>query len=470
MAEPVDSQSIPEKEGKPAVWGGVTDPGKHQENNFRYLVHGFNFHQRLNATLLGIEFQERGMATAQDVSNQATDLFLYPERLAQRVSVSISLIDQDHRGTWGSLGLIVEAPNSNVVLTSTSDMGAGNVSREMLLAQARNHGIIPGDQLLANSGGGSYNEVVALGTSEQGEPLRLVGFFVKTVEGEYVDAENAYQLEAHAKRLSIPLVKIEQPNRFSEESVEVSQQYQKVYVNYGGRRYILPFGDFKESDFDILNSELESRFMSPQELEKALLYIQSLIDSGKNPELPQNIISTLREKYDQADKARRAPRFNRDGDTINGFRMTMGYGDEEYEVRVREHGAYRFSMPLERAELRRMMAQGNRYIHSENSAGIVLSAEEVDQLLEENLKLLPSETTKQIQDYYDSARAAIQQRFEQEQKNRSDFSHTSHLSPKYNLGRIFPAEDSRKPYKIFPQPDLSKLSEFIKRRKPEEDQ
>ncbi len=38
--------------------------------------------------------------------------------------------------------------------------------------------------------------------------------------------ENASQLEAHAKKLGLPFIKIEQPNRFSEESVEVSEQYQ----------------------------------------------------------------------------------------------------------------------------------------------------------------------------------------------------------------------------------------------------
>lgn len=443
MHEPVDQYVTPEAESKPKIGGGcVTDPNKHQEGNFRYTVYGINLSAKFAMMDEGLKMAESGLATQDEITKQATNLLVRPEMVASRVGVSMSIIDQDHRGTWGDVGLIIGVPVENMIATSTSDLGSGGTSAEWLRRIGQRHQILDPEQILGGSGKDNYNEIVAWGTTESGSKLKLVGFFAKTVEGEYVDAENAYQLEAQAKRLGIPLVKIEQPNRFSEEGMEVSSQYQKLYVDYRGRRYILSFGDSDE--FDVMNSKLESRFMSPQELDHALSYIQPLMESGNFADLPENIISILREKYNQADKARRAPVFGRYGNLLSGFTMTMGYGDGEYEVRVGKHGAYRFSMPFERAESRRILALGDRFIRSKNSAGIVLSAKQVDQLLEENLKLLPPEAAKQIQDYYDNARVAIQQTFEREQKNRV-------------------------PNKLFPELDISKLSEFLKRRKSEED-
>ncbi|MCS7091739.1 MAG: hypothetical protein NZM26_00080 [Patescibacteria group bacterium] len=49
----------------------------------------------------------------------------------------MSLIDQAHTKTWGQGGIIVEAPEGNIVITSPTDMGSHSSSKEFLRRQAQ---------------------------------------------------------------------------------------------------------------------------------------------------------------------------------------------------------------------------------------------------------------------------------------------------------------------------------------------
>jgi hypothetical protein len=111
--------------------------------------------------------------------DQSINLFDQPERLGERVSLSMSLIDQEHTGTWGEGGIIVEAPEENIVITSPTDTGSHNSSKEFLKRQAQNQSHLSGEQLLQSTSDGIYNEVVAFAKSETGETVRLTGFFIK---------------------------------------------------------------------------------------------------------------------------------------------------------------------------------------------------------------------------------------------------------------------------------------------------
>ena len=59
-------------------------------------------------------------------------MYEQPERVAERVSLSMPLIDQDHTATWGRGGLIISAPEENIVLTSRTDAGAHNHNKDSL--------------------------------------------------------------------------------------------------------------------------------------------------------------------------------------------------------------------------------------------------------------------------------------------------------------------------------------------------
>ena len=88
-------------EVEPAYWGQTTDPSQHNPDGFRYLVHAFNLYARGNALILNnLVTQDEGTVT-DEVGDQSIDVFKEPERIDERVSLSMSLIDQDHTATWG---------------------------------------------------------------------------------------------------------------------------------------------------------------------------------------------------------------------------------------------------------------------------------------------------------------------------------------------------------------------------------
>ena len=160
--------------GEPVYWGQTTDPCRHNPDNFRYLVHAFNPHARLGALVIQSVMQDEG-AVADEAGDQSIDVFKEPERIDERVSLSMSLIDQDHTATWGGTGIIMAVPESSVVLTSPTDAGALNSYRDRLIAQGQSRGILSPDEILERSSPIEHNEIVALGQSG----LKAIGFFYK---------------------------------------------------------------------------------------------------------------------------------------------------------------------------------------------------------------------------------------------------------------------------------------------------
>ena len=159
---------------EPAYWGQTTDPSQHNPEDFRYLVHAFNPHARLGALFIQLVTRDEE-AVADGQGDQSINVFKEPERVDERVSLSMSLIDQDHTATWGGAGIIMAAPESSVVLTSPTDAGTPNSHRDRLIAKGRFMGILSPDEILERSSPDRYNEIVALGSTG----LKAVGFFYK---------------------------------------------------------------------------------------------------------------------------------------------------------------------------------------------------------------------------------------------------------------------------------------------------
>lgn len=169
--ETVSQEAASTCEVEPAYWGQTTDPSQHNPDNFRYLVHAFNPFSLLNA----IYTSEKTGASDDEARRQSINLRIRPEDIDERVSVSMSLIKNGHTATYGSSGIIVQAPESSIVLTSPTDAGAINSNKGYLVAQDQSKGLLSPDQLFERSSSRTYNEVVALGRSG----LRAVGFFYK---------------------------------------------------------------------------------------------------------------------------------------------------------------------------------------------------------------------------------------------------------------------------------------------------
>ena len=158
-------------EDEPVYWGQTTDPSQHNPDNFRYLVHAFNPFSLLNA----IYTSEKTGASDDEARRQSINLRIRPEDIDERVSVSMSLIENGRTATYGSGGIIVQAPESSIVLTSPTDAGAINSNKGRLVTQGQSRGLLSPDQLFERGSLRTYNEVVALGRSG----LRAVGFFYK---------------------------------------------------------------------------------------------------------------------------------------------------------------------------------------------------------------------------------------------------------------------------------------------------
>lgn len=102
-SEPTNQKPYSIHEDEPVHWGQTTDPDQHNPDNFRYLVHAFNPYARGNALILNnLVTQDEGTVT-DEVGDQSIDVFKEPERIDERVSLSMSLIDQDHTATWGGV-------------------------------------------------------------------------------------------------------------------------------------------------------------------------------------------------------------------------------------------------------------------------------------------------------------------------------------------------------------------------------
>ena len=204
----MSAEFYPKHEIKADVWGSVTDPAEHDPANFRYLIHSISPGSR-SSVLVYLQ-TKAGRRISYDglVGDQSISVYHCPERLAERIFLSMSLIDHDHTYTWGEIGLIVGAPDANIVQTSIEDIGLYRDYFRALLRPADISERQSGDALLQDTDPLDYNEVIALGQNDQWQ-LRLEGFFYKTTpDGQPCDSARTAKMYRQALRLDLPLVAI----------------------------------------------------------------------------------------------------------------------------------------------------------------------------------------------------------------------------------------------------------------------
>ena len=404
-SEPMNQKPYSIHEDEPVYWGQATDPVKHNPDDFRYLVHAFNPCARGNALILNnLVTQDEGTVT-DEAGDQSIDVFKEPERIDERVSLSMSLIDQDHTATWGGAGIIVAVPESSVVLTSPTDAGVPNSHRDRLIAQGQSRGILSPDDILERSSPGRYNEIVALGQSG----LKAVGFFYKVDSQRYpinVDLMTAmYQLGG---RMGLPVVGIsnEKENPYAENkvirstSVE-SGEGEELRIFFDGRCYCVAESSSKPKYRAVDGDTGITSFPSPEKFTAAIDFALRTAD------LSEDEAKRILEGYNAVDIERRTPTayFDENGE-FDRIEYLEGYDDYESRLSLNRSGIanriqkHRNILAVEACGLR---AGGE----SGSDVDQQLSQYVTDIMVETAVKNLSPEKAESIRSWYEKVRPSI---------------------------------------------------------------
>ena len=398
LSGPTNQKPYSIHEDEPVYWGQTTDPDQHNPDNFRYLVHAFNPFSLFNA----IYTSKKTGASNDEVRRQSIDLRIRPEEIDERVSVSMSLIENGRTATYGSGGIIVQAPESSIVLTSPTDAGAINSNKGYLVAQDQSKGLLSPDQLFERSSSRTYNEVVALGRSG----LRAVGFFYKVDSRKKpVDSGLAANMLGLGSRTGLPVVEIPEKNIYTENKVVRytymdSSRGEELRIFLGGMCYCAPKskGDL---GFRVVEGDtLKWYFPSPEKFEAAVGFA---LRTGEIGEAEANQIL---EDYRTADIERQTPTayFDEDG-KIDRVECLQGYGEHEAKLNISRRG---IANKIQEGTAR-LMGEGveslNQYV--------------TDRMIEAAVKNLSPEKAESIRSWYEKVRPSIADTWSQQDRARS---------------------------------------------------
>lgn len=384
-------------------WGGTTEPLQHNPENYRYLVHAINPFSQMNALTITLYDARDGITYDKAWGDQKISMYDRPERLAERVSLSMSLIDQDHTGTWGAAGLIVEAPKHNVVLTSSSDTGAHNNNLDFLMRQADKYGVQDGDTLLSLSYPGSYNEVVAV-ANRDGHPVQLKGFFYKaTQSGEPYNKQLAKRMQMHGSRLGLPVIAITEQSPYATDKVD--ERDGRLAVQYNGHRYLLA-GYEPQYQFRAYDGRDYSRFIAPHEIEAVIGYA---VKSGNlKPESVQAIVKV----YEVADQLRQTPKIIFDeGGSVVEITFNTGYGANEEKISIGKSGhGYRTNLAMQAEKMQdAMLNMGKPQMIGlgEDHSYRPISPAEADTMIEQACVALDPSKADQVRQWFEEHREVL---------------------------------------------------------------
>lgn len=168
--KPFDRDSVITPEVR-ASWAPnhFTDPAHHDARNFRYIVHMIEFANGRHST-------------------RAIYKYLTQE-IAQNpcATISTSVIDQDHRSTYGTFGFILKVPADNILLARSSDIASqylpGNTEAERFNYALNNSAsyIEPTPTLenLIKGTTAGHNEILVEGKFKEG--IQVVGVIYNPV-------------------------------------------------------------------------------------------------------------------------------------------------------------------------------------------------------------------------------------------------------------------------------------------------
>ena len=199
-----------------------------QEGGELLLVHAFNPLAKTTQPMMAMG--EIGVDQEYN-QRQAIDILKNPTRINERISLSTSLIEIDGKNkTWGHAGYIISAPGEDVISTSTSDAGSPNSNYNKLIQQQeenrRGGKILPPSELIRQSNGYSYNEVLVFAKN-----AKIVGCFVKIgPDGKPIDEELAKKVRQVAKNLSVECREIKISNKEADNVADTFKTPQVYFL------------------------------------------------------------------------------------------------------------------------------------------------------------------------------------------------------------------------------------------------
>lgn len=209
MSEPGEgyvkqAESTVSPEERVASWRqDFSDPTVHDMMNFTYLVHGLadNVQRSLQALAL--------IDIGADVKKAPQiDLERDPLRVAEKPILSTSVIDWEHRSTWGDAGLILRVPPENIVNIHPSDAGTPFYDSSIATSLKSHDLACTVGELLEQTSPRSYNEVIVQGTTDTGK-VEVAGFFIKIFnDNSLVNEELSKGVIRQAYGNKLPFVQI----------------------------------------------------------------------------------------------------------------------------------------------------------------------------------------------------------------------------------------------------------------------
>ncbi len=148
-------------------------------------------------------------------------------------TISLSVIDQDHKGTFGFVGYIVRVPEKNIVATSGADMQSGFSTHQDAAKLAATFPLEAPEKILAGTRG--HNEIIAA-RSDGNSKLEVVGLVQMGLTHAPGDAMKQAFVDYATKR-GLPTVVIPQ---FSEpapaagfyrlpEAIQIEKEHHEAY-------------------------------------------------------------------------------------------------------------------------------------------------------------------------------------------------------------------------------------------------
>ena len=420
--EVVSQEAASTCEVEPAYWGQTTDPSQHNPDGFRYLVHAFNLYARGNALILNnLVTQDEGTVT-DEVGDQSIDVFKEPERINERVSLSMSLIDQDHTATWGGAGIIVAVPESSIVLTSPTDAGVPNSHRNHLIAKGRSMGILSPDEMLERSSPIEHNEIVALGQSG----LKAIGFFYK------VDSRNnpinvglMTAMRQLGGRMGLPVVGIsnEKENPYAENKVIRSTSAEsggeeELRIFFDGRCHYIVESNDKPKYRAVDGDTGLTHFPSPERFTAAIDF--ALCTGNMSEAEAEQIL----EDYNAVDIERRTPTayFDENGD-FDRIEHSEGYNNYESRLFLNRYGITR---RVQKDKIRLALEANGLMAEAESGddVGQQLSQYVTDIMVEAAVENLSPERAESIRSWYEQVRPIVVDAWSQQDWARSNMGYS----------------------------------------------
>lgn len=344
------------EEAKASWQSDFTDPKDHHDDRFCYLVTGIM--TGADSTLKQLLYLKSDLYEPE----RSIDLFEEPLEILKKELISSTIVDQDHRGTFGSCGLILVTPYENVIAAYSEDAGS-HFDWEKLKKPNTIVPTIP--EIMEATYQTDHNEIVLKGTSSSGSVL-VKGFWAKVTEnGQVVNEEGFKRMQAHALDLGLPFVEIQQ------ESMEWNDIKPELYrdsegkinfiaVNRKGLRYCFSL-NAKNPQFYIVDDRVKSRAMTREEFDYAFdVLSQELPESDKiNSSISfESIPSFFR------DNPLPEIMYDRETDEIRSIAIDRGW------VRYLVYGTNSNEQPLvidssENSIMRRMTAEDFEYMKTE---------------------------------------------------------------------------------------------------------